>query len=102
MMTIIKDALELRPADKLFDNSPDAGHPQCICSRCGERIQEGEFPIRMFTTNGIGEVDEHSKEARYCEFCMTGEKYFYCSGDMEYGYKCKKQCEECKEFKNPF
>lgn len=27
------------PGDTLFTESPDEGHPRCLCSRCGERIE---------------------------------------------------------------
>jgi hypothetical protein len=35
---------------KLFLDSPDAGHPDCICSYCEKLIEEGTVPIRMFVT----------------------------------------------------
>ena len=74
-MIIQSYALNIRTTDKAFDQSPDAGDPDCICSRCGNKILEGEFPIRFFTTNDAGEVDENSKEYRLCEYCTTGEKF---------------------------
>lgn len=96
-MIIQPDVLNIRPTDKAFDKSPDAGDPDCVCSRCGNQIQEGEFPIRFFTTNNAGEVDESSMEYRLCEYCTTGEKYFRCEGYEETEYKCRKQCNDCKK-----
>jgi hypothetical protein len=40
--------------DVLFQDSPDAGLPECICSRCGQGISEGEMPIRVFVDGGKG------------------------------------------------
>ena len=40
--------------DKLFQDSPDAGHPACVCSRCGQLIEEHEMPLRAFVDEGRG------------------------------------------------
>lgn len=32
-----------------FKNSPDAGHPLCLCSKCGKHIDEDEVPIRCWS-----------------------------------------------------
>lgn len=32
-----------------FKNSPNAGHPQCLCSKCGNLIDEDEGPIRCWS-----------------------------------------------------
>ena len=45
-----------------FDDSPDAGDPDCICSYCGRFIDEDQVPVRL--TN-----EETNKEARFCEDC---------------------------------
>lgn len=58
--------------DKLFDDSPDTGWPECICSRCSQVIGENECPIRCWTVNEKNEVDSNSKEYRYCEKCSEG------------------------------
>lgn len=55
--------------DKLFSDSPNAGDINCVRSRCGEIIQEDEVPVRMWTTNEKGEVDDKSQEYRFCENC---------------------------------
>ena len=45
-----------------FDDSPDTGHPDCICSYCGRVIGEDEVPVRMFK-------HAENKEARFCKLC---------------------------------
>ena len=52
-------------ADELawFDDSPDAGDPACICSYCGNVIEEYEIPLRLFRRR-------ENTEARLCETCM--------------------------------
>jgi hypothetical protein len=49
-------------SDKLFFDSPDAGQPECICSRCGNMIKEDETVIRVFHL-------KINAENRYCEKC---------------------------------
>lgn len=101
-MRIQKGAMEPRPTDKLFDDSPDTGMKECICSRCGSRIQELETCIRITTTNKKGKVDKNSKEYRYCEFCMSGVKYFHCQYDEVFSSgRCDKQCDDCKDGRVP-
>jgi len=34
--------------DKVFFDSPDTGHPECLCSRCGKLIPENEMAIRAW------------------------------------------------------
>ncbi len=94
-MTILPGVLQPREYDRLFDNSPDTGHPDCICSRCLSQIKEYECAIRMWTTNAIGKVDKESKEYRYCESCMSGIPYFYCEAELSTDFKCSKQCQDC-------
>jgi hypothetical protein len=40
-------------ADRLkwFQDSPDAGDPECICSWCGKVIEEDEMPLRLFRSD---------------------------------------------------
>lgn len=52
------------PTDKMFKTSPDSGHPDCICSRCGTLIDEEDMPIRIFVQQEdvpIGEFRYHTK-----------------------------------------
>jgi len=60
--------IEVQPEDTLFQESPDAGHPDCLCSRCGKAIQEGEVPIRMFIDGDKG------GEYRYHFLCVGSAK----------------------------
>jgi hypothetical protein len=32
----------------IFTDSPDTGEPECVCSYCGEVIEEDEIPLRIF------------------------------------------------------
>jgi hypothetical protein len=101
-MTILKGALQPLETDKLFDDSPDTGHKDCICSRCAAQIQNNEHAMRVWTTNNSDRVDENSQEYRYCELCMTGKKYFNCETFLEMGFKCDEQCEHCKKLPDDF
>lgn len=48
--------MKVLDTDRLFMDSPDAGTPECICSRCGKQIgmhEEDEvIPIRLFVNQG--------------------------------------------------
>jgi hypothetical protein len=50
------------PTDRVFDDSPDAGHPDCLCSRCGNLIDEKTLAIRAWPEGG--------KEYRYHPACV--------------------------------
>lgn len=41
-----------------FKDSPDAGHPKCICSYCQELIGDGEVPLRVFRDANDGRGEE--------------------------------------------
>lgn len=58
----------LSPDDRVFADSPEAGSPACLCSRCGCRIQR-EPVLRMWPTDG-----GDSFELRYCSSCYTGRR----------------------------
>ena len=49
---MVKGAAWVLSTDRLWPTSPDAGHPKCVCSRCGELITdqdaERSAPIRVF------------------------------------------------------
>lgn len=68
--------VEVKETDQLFGDSPDTGHPDCKCSRCGEVIKDRECPLRMWPTVD-GEVTFY--EYRYCEKCMTTTMGIYIS-----------------------
>jgi len=44
-----------------FNDSPDTGDPTCICSYCGEIIEEGEIPFRIFRESNNTEIRLHIK-----------------------------------------
>ena len=50
-------------SDRAFTDSPDAGSPACLCSRCGDVISEEQAPaLRVFD-------DELNVEYRYHITC---------------------------------
>ncbi len=49
--------------DRVFEGSPDAGDPTCLCSRCLQLIREDQIPIRLLTAN-------KKKEWRYHPECL--------------------------------
>lgn len=56
--------IEVLKTDKEFKDSPDTGRPECICSRCGNKIKEHEFALRIFTGK------KRNTEYRYCGGCQ--------------------------------
>lgn len=54
---------KILPTDQVFTSSPFPGDPDCICSRCGELIHEGDDPIRAWPENA-------KKEWRYHPACL--------------------------------
>jgi hypothetical protein len=51
--------IRIDPGDRKFTDSPDAGHPKCLCSRCGKRIGEDIVPVRAFPEDGACEYRYH-------------------------------------------
>lgn len=52
--------LSIQPTDTRFFNSPDAGHPHCLCSRCGKKIEEWHAPcLRAWPESGKSEYRFH-------------------------------------------
>lgn len=47
------------PTDTRFTDSPDAGAPTCLCSRCLLQISEGTVPIRATPADGSYEYRFH-------------------------------------------
>ncbi|RTL56252.1 MAG: hypothetical protein EKK37_17415 [Sphingobacteriales bacterium] len=68
---------QIKLTDKAFKTSPDAGHPDCLCSRCGNNINSEELPYRCFTINNDGHVDEQTTEYRYCEACQKAAGFIF-------------------------
>lgn len=99
-MQIKEGALQVLPTDRAFDNSPDTGHRDCKCSRCGQKIQEHETAIRVWPPPADQRGQKITLEYRYCELCMTGKKYFYCKDYRFTSYQCRKQCQECQSETN--
>lgn len=46
-----------------FEDSPDAGDPDCICSYCGSVIKAEELCYRCYNT-------KEGTEARLCDNCL--------------------------------
>ncbi len=59
---------KILPTDRVFQDSPDAGWPECICSRCGQPIGEDDCPIRAWTEDG-------KSEWRYHPACLGAETF---------------------------
>ncbi|QHV99247.1 hypothetical protein [Spirosoma endbachense] len=52
-------SIQILPTDTLFRDSPDAGHPQCLCSRCGKKLEEWHHPIRAWPEKQNAEYRFH-------------------------------------------
>ena len=55
--------LRILPTDRPFLESPDAGHPTCLCSRCEQIIGEEEVPVRVWP-------EDVSYEYRFHQNCF--------------------------------
>jgi len=57
--------IEVLPTDQFFTDSPDVGHPACVCSRCGMPITEEDaeraVPIRVWPEDMSGEYRYHPR-----------------------------------------
>lgn len=69
---------EMIQAMKFFDTSPDYGHPECICSICGDHIPDPEDEMDSATANRFiplrlyrepSQAHPHGQEARFCIDC---------------------------------
>lgn len=58
-----EDLFKILHTDRRFTDSPDAGDPRCICSRCGQLINEDDGPVRAWPDDG-------SYEYRFHPACM--------------------------------
>jgi hypothetical protein len=50
---------DVLPTDQRFTDSPNAGDPECVCSRCGNPIPASGSPIRVFVNGGNAEYRYH-------------------------------------------
>lgn len=67
--------IKILETDQLFNDCPEPGDTECICSRCSEVILQGEMPYRVATTAARAIKMSGVKEYRYCEACLYGRKY---------------------------
>jgi hypothetical protein len=72
-------AAAIREGDRVFTDSPDAGSPACLCSRCGGLIREDDMPVRAW--------EEHAdRERRYHPACLGLQTYHEVGDDGEEDY----------------
>lgn len=71
--------LKVLDTDRFFTDSPNAGEPGCICSRCHQQIKENEVPLRVAITEDdfLTEKDGHQSEIVVAE-CMNGREFRLC------------------------
>lgn len=66
--------IDIIHTDTVFYNSPSTGDADCICSRCGERIEEYESAIRAWPTEpgdfGYDRDAPQGTELRYHIECL--------------------------------
>ena len=74
----------------VWDDSPDAGDRECLCSLCLNRIYEGEFPIRLFGWNFYSDGSKRSTEVRFHPACfriadaiLRGESLIWGKGNFD-------------------
>ncbi len=53
--------ISIKTSDRLFVDSPDAGDPDCRCSRCGKLITEDEAPAIRMVVEGKYEYRYHAR-----------------------------------------
>ncbi|MEW6304863.1 MAG: hypothetical protein AB1705_15415 [Verrucomicrobiota bacterium] len=69
---LVLQQIRVQPSDVAFDESPDAGDPRCICSRCQRHLEvgpQGDCPTVVRVWNG--EEGEAALEWRYCALCAA-------------------------------
>ncbi len=64
--------IEPKATDTVFTDSPDAGEPECICSRCLKPIPYQQVPTRCWPEEGeLGfQNTVGGTEYRYCYSCL--------------------------------
>jgi hypothetical protein len=95
--------LEVKVTDKFFYDSPDAGDPECICSRCGKQIPEKDSPIlrcwpEKSGDHGFDAAAKGGTEFRYCRQCCEQMGMTYPDGieETENEIQDKDYCKYCK------
>jgi hypothetical protein len=68
MNDMSKNLFKIFVTDRSFTDSPDAGEPNCICSRCGQPIGEDDGPVRAWP-------EDESFEYRFHPACMGFQSY---------------------------
>jgi hypothetical protein len=76
-----------------FSNSPDAGHPDCLCSWCGKPIPEGTVPLRVFDRTTEMEARFHNKCIAEAS-PVLGITFTYLGDDDEDEPSWEEECEE--------
>ena len=64
----VSDAFDVCSHCLWFAESPDTGHPDCICSLCREVIDQEEMPLRLFARASSADP-ESALEARFHMAC---------------------------------
>lgn len=82
---IIPKMIEVKLTDKVFYDSPNAGDPDCLCSRCLKAIREEDEPIiRAWPTeegdHGFDPKGDGGTEFRYCHACCAQMGVHYSKG----------------------
>ena len=62
----------MHPESWWFDEAPDVGDPDCICSICRREISQAENPLRMYQGEG-----EETVEARFHEHCFEKIRHYF-------------------------
>lgn len=66
-----------KETDRVFYDSPDTGHPTCMCSRCGNQIREQEIALRFWPAEpgdiGFDPAAKGGTEFRFCQKCCEAE-----------------------------
>lgn len=55
----VPEPIRILKTDHIFSDSPDAGNPACICSRCGQKISDVPVGIILAWPDEGGEYRFH-------------------------------------------
>lgn len=72
--------LKILDTDRFFKDSPNAGEPDCICSRCFNHIDEDQIPLRVAIDQEIiyGKNKETGEEIKTLIDAANGLEYRLC------------------------